>query len=328
MHKKGYSPAVLTVLFLLLAIARPGLGLQEGRGTGRLLGIVVDEAGKPVEGAAITLEYLEFSRRLTTVTNAKGQWGFIGLGRGAVKVEAEKEEFAKSMIQMLVSGVNKNPDQRIVLKKGARGGVQADITDSLKAALTEADKAFEEKKYTEAMVIYQDLADKNPVFFQIRVNVANCLMELQKYEQAVAEYNKALEGLKAEAPDKKDAKLEAQVYAGIGDAYMRQDKFAEAEEFFKKSMAIDPADHALAYNVAEILMQAGKAEEAIRYYEQAIQIKPDWPKSYLKLGYAWLNRGNTPKAAEAFNKFVAVCPADDPDLALVKDILKKISKNE
>jgi tetratricopeptide (TPR) repeat protein len=73
-------------------------------------------------------------------------------------------------------------------------------------------------------------------------------------------------------------------------------------------------------------MQAGNADEAIRYYEMAIRIKPDWPKSYLKLGYAWLNKGNTQKAVESFTKFIETSPADDPDVALAKDIIKKISK--
>jgi tetratricopeptide (TPR) repeat protein len=326
MIKMKRIDTLLGVGLLVLFFSGSGLCLQEGRGTGRLLGIVTDEAGNPVEGAAITLEYQEFTRRLTTATNGKGQWGFIGLGRGGVSVTSEKEGFAKSAIQLFVSGVNKNPDQKIVMKKISGSEAAPGIGDSAKEALAEGNKYFEEKRFTEALVLYQDFVEKNPALYKVRLNAANCLMELQKYDQAVAEYQKVLEGLNAEAADKKDAKLEAQIYAGIGDAYLRMNKFAEAEQYFKKSMDIDPADHALAFNVAEIMMQAGNTDEAIRYYDMAIRIKADWPKSYLKLGYAWLNKGDMPKAIEAFNKFIAVSPGDDPDVALVKDIIKKISK--
>jgi tetratricopeptide (TPR) repeat protein len=76
------------------------------------------------------------------------------------------------------------------------------------------------------------------------------------------------------------------------------------------------------------MIQANNADEAIRYYELAIRINPAWPKSYLKLGYAWLNKGESSKAVEAFNRLIAVGPADDPDVALAKDIVKKISKIE
>jgi tetratricopeptide (TPR) repeat protein len=316
----------LGILLFGLIVFSPGLHPQEGRGSGRLTGIVTDEAGNLIENASVTLEYLEFSRRLTAVTNAKGQWGFIGLGLGAVTLTAEKEGFAKTTDQFAVSGVSKNPVRKIVLKKASEGSTAPDIGDSSKEALAEGNRYFEEKKFAEALVLFQDFIEKNPTLYKVRLNVANCLMELQKYDEAVAEYEKVLAGLNAEPPDKKDRKLEAQIYAGIGDAYLRQDRFAEAEDYFKKSMDIDPGDHALAFNAAEIMMQAGKTDEAIRYYDMAIRIKPDWPKSYLKLGYAWLNKGDTPKAVEAFNKFIAVSPPDDPDVALAKDIIKKLSK--
>jgi tetratricopeptide (TPR) repeat protein len=325
--KKNKAALVIGPVFLLI-LTLSGLEVysQEGRGSGRLMGTVVDEAGKPVEGALITLEYVRFTNKLTAVSNSKGQWGFIGLGKGAVSITTAKEGFVPSTIPLEVSGVNRNPEPKIILKR-ATGNVAAEgLSDSSKELLLQGNALFEQKKFAEAMALYQAFSDKYPSLYKVRLNVANCLMELQEYDKAIAEYQKVLDGLNAEAADKKDPKLTAQVFSGIGDAYMRQNKFKEAEQYFKKSIDIDPADHAPAYNVAEIMMQAGNADEAIRYYEMAIRIKPDWPKSYLKLGYAWLNKGNNQKAIESFTKFIETSPADDPDVALAKDIIKKISK--
>jgi len=326
MKKKKAVLFVVHTSLLILALSGPGIYSQEGRGSGRLTGTVVDEAGKPVEGALITLEYLQFTNKLTAVSNAKGQWGFIGLGKGVISITTAKEGFSPSTIQLEVSGVKKNPEPKIILKR-VTGNVAAEgLSDGSKELLLQGNALFEQKKFAEALALYQQFIDKYPSLYKIGLNVANCYMELQEYDKAIAEYQKVLDGLNAEAADKKDPKLTAQVFSGIGDAYMRQNKFKEAEQYFKKSIEIDPADHALAYNVAEIMMQAGNADEAIRYYEMAIRIKPDWPKSYLKLGYAWLNRGNTQKAVESFTKFVETSPPDDPDVALAKDIIKKISK--
>lgn len=326
MKKNKAVLVIVPVFLLLLTLSGPGIYSQEGRGSGRLTGTVVDEAGKPVEGALITLEYLQFTNKLTAVSNAKGQWGFIGLGKGAISLTTSKEGFVPSTIQLEVSGVKRNPEPKIILKKAAGNAAAEGLSESSKEMLLQGNALFEQKKFAEAMVLYQAFIDKYPSLYKVRLNVANCLMELQEYDKAIAEYQKVLDGLNGEAPGKKDDKLTAQVYAGIGDAYMRQNKFKEAEQYFKKSIEIDPAEHALAYNVAEIMMQAGNADEAIRYYEMAIRIKPDWPKSYLKLGYAWLNKGNTQKAVESFTKFVETSPPDDPDVALAKDIIKKISK--
>ncbi len=325
--KKNKAAAIIVSAFMLIwTLSAPEGQAQEGRGSGRLTGTVVDEAGNPVEGALITLEYLQFTNKKTTTTNAKGQWGFIGLGKGLISITTSKEGFAPSTIQLEVSGVKRNPEPRITLKK-AVGNVAAEgLSESAKEMLLQGNSLFEQKKFAEALTLYQAFSEKYPTLYKAGLNVANCLMEIQEYDKAIAEYQKVLEGLNAEPADKKDNKLLAQVFSGIGDAFMRQNKFKEAEEYFKKSIDIDPADHALAFNVAEILMQAGNADEAIRYYEMAIQIKPDWPRSYLKLGYAWLNKGNIPKAVEAFTKFVETSPAEDPEVATVKDIIKKISK--
>ncbi len=313
------------VIFLTVALAGCALQSQEGRGQGRLIGSVVDEAGNPVAGAKITLRYQEFTNVLTATTNEKGQWGFIGLGRGTVTLTVEKEGFANSVIPLQVSGIKPNPQPKIILKKKSDESAISDLSDSSKEMLRQGNSLFEEKKFAEAAALYQKFLEANPALYQIRLSLANCQMELQDYETAIAEYQKVLDGLNAEPPEKRDDKLVAQLYANIGEAYLGQNKFQEAEQYFVKSMDINPSDSALAYNLGEILMQAGNPEKAIRYYETAIQIKPDWPKPYLKLGYAWLNKGDNQKAVESFKKFIEIAPPDDPDVSQAKDVIKTLS---
>ena len=322
MMKKSVITAC--AVFLFMFFLRIGLHSQEGRGQGRLIGNVVDEAGNPVEGVKITLRYERFTNTLTTTSNAIGQWGFIGLGRGEITLTVEKEGYAESVLPLRVSGLRQNPQPKIIMKKmaaNAGGG----INERSRELLLQGSALFEEKKFAAAAALYQEFLDENPGVYQIRISLANCHLELQNYDQAVAEYQKVLEGLNAQPAEKKDIKIVAQVYASIGEAYLNQNKFKEAEENFVKSIDINPSDSALPYNVAEILMQAGNPEGAIRYYDMAIRLKPDWPKAYLKLGYAWLNKGDNPKALESFKKVIEIAPPDDPDAALAKDVIKALS---
>ena len=126
-----------------------------------------------------------------------------------------------------------------------------------------------------------------------------------------------------ETPDLQGNSEAAKLYASIGDTYMRQDKLKEAEKYFKKSIEIDPSDHALAYNVAEILFAAGKTEDAIKYYDLAVKIKPDWPKAYLQRGYAYLNKGDMENAVQSMKKFLELAP-DSPEAEGVKEVINSL----
>jgi tetratricopeptide (TPR) repeat protein len=320
--KKIATAAVAVIL--ISALAPAALLCQEGRGQGRLTGLVVDEDGKPVEGAKISLRYEQFSNTLATTSNSQGQWGFIGLGRGAVTLTVVKEGYEEAVVPLMVSGLRANPTPKITLKKKTEGA-ESGLSDADKQTLIRANALFDEGQYTQAAVLYRSLLEASPALYQIRLNLANALMELQDYNQAEAEYKLVLDGLNAEPQEKRDAKSIAQVTASLGEAFLSRNMLQEAEEYFIKSLEINPSDPALPFNVAEILMQSGDTQGAVRYYEMAVNIKPDWPKAYLKLGYAWLNKGENDKAVESFKKVLAVAPPDDPDAELARDVLKALS---
>jgi len=104
---------------------------------------------------------------------------------------------------------------------------------------------------------------------------------------------------------------------------MRQNNLKEAEGYFKKSLEVDPSDHALAYNVAEIMFVAEKTDEAINYYKMAIQINPQFSKSYMQCGYAYLNKGDTKSAIEYLKKFLEVDP-NAPEAEGVKEVIASL----
>ncbi len=239
---------IFIVFFLgIIFIIQTALLSQEERGQGRLAGMVLDESGNPIEGATITLEYLEFTNKMSTISNKKGQWGFIGLGRGQVVIRIEKEGFITANVQLPVSGIKKNPEVKVVLKKTGSESSQPGVSDASKDAVLKGNELFDQRKFKEALVIYQEVVRSEPELFMVRLNIGNCLMELQEYDKAIAEYQKLLDDVNAVPPEKRDKKMIAQVHAAIGDAYLRQDKFEEAQENFIKSIEIDPSDPALAY---------------------------------------------------------------------------------
>lgn len=316
----GAAAVLLLIMFAFTLLA----WAQEGRGRGRLSGEVQDEDKNPIEGVNVILEYLSYDYQLTDVSDKNGKWAFVGLGRGIVKITAEKDGFVTSGIQLSVSSVNRNPKQLIILKhvEDIKPGT-AEGGDISRDTFLKATALYKEGRYEAALALFQDFRKQQPQLYQIAINIGNCYLELRRFEEAIKEFQTVAAKITAENPEVKGNKELARLYASIGDTYMRQDKLKEAEEFFKKSIEIDPSDHALAYNVAEILFAGGKTDDAIIYYQLAIQIKPDWPKSYAQLGYAYLNKGDTKAAIENLKKFVELAP-DSPETPGVKDIIKSL----
>ncbi len=304
----------------LLLTASMTLTAQEGRGNGRLTGTIVDEKGAPLVNATITLKYMEFNNTRQTKSNANGQWGFLALGRGVVQVTGEMEGYASSVTQQPISGVAPNPEIRIVLQKGS--GVAGDPN---RDAILRAHEMFDKRQYEEALTLYQEFAQKNPANYQIGVYIANCKTELGAYDEAMAEFQKVLAEVTKETPELKGNATAALVFAGIGDIHLRQENFKLAVENFQRSIDIQPGDPALPYNVAEIMFARGKVDEAEKYYELAIQIKPAWPKPYLKLAYVAMNRGQMDKAVAHLKKFCEI-GKDEPNFAEGQALLDLLQK--
>jgi tetratricopeptide (TPR) repeat protein len=316
-----FSVAVVLAVFIVSSI----LPAQEGRGKGRVIGVVLDEDNNPIEGVEIHMQATNFNFSMTTKSNAKGKWGFFGFGRDVFKFTFNKESYLTTSTGLALSGANKNPDQSIILKKGPKipkGAIV--VSEALKADLKKANALFKEEKYTEALPYYEAIVQKKPEVYKMRYNLANCLKELKMYPRAIEEYEKVIEGLKKDNPDIKGKKIAAEIYVNLGSIYLEQKKFDEAAKNYMTSMEIaPPTDAAVAYNVAEICFSAEKIADAVKYYKLAIELRPEFAGYYKKLGYAYLNLGDIDTAKTYFQKFLEMAP-NDPDAPSIKDILSSL----
>ena len=312
--------------FLFMAVFSHFLLSQEGRGQARLKGVVKDKDGNPIEGAEVELESLVHKLSMRTKTDKEGRWFFLGLGKTVVKIKVSKEEYDPTIIPELnVSAFTlKNPEQEIVLKK---------ITDveileekDPRTLFLKGEKLYIQGEYEKALDVFKKFVEEQPELYEARVNIGNCYIKLKQYDKAIEEFEFVLEKLKEGKNDLKGNEIASPIYASLGELYMDRDDLEKAREYFEKSITIDPSNHALSYNVAEILFNSNKIDEAIHYYELTAKIKPDWPKSYLKLGYCYLNKGEIETAIEYLNKFVELSPEDDPEVNSVKNIIKQLEK--
>src|SRR6478672_13220366 len=92
-----------TALFAL-SLAVPAAA----QSTGMVRGVVKDAAGKPVEGAKVSIDADANNRHFDTKSDKKGEFLQIGLAPGGYKVTAEKDKVASapSMVTVRIAGGN------------------------------------------------------------------------------------------------------------------------------------------------------------------------------------------------------------------------------
>ena len=321
MYKRAFSKFAAGAVIILLTA---GLAIgQAGRGIARMGGTVVDKDGKPVEGAKVTAVFDQpAGSTFETTTNKKGEWVFMGVGTGNWLVTATAKGCLPVTVSTYVRQLEKNPKVVIKMEKQAAGsGVVQD--EATFQTLEEGNVFFKDGKYDTALTMYEEFLTKNPGAYQVLLNIGDCYREKGEYDKAIEKYNRLIEQSASDVTMGKN--LSAKGLAAIGLCLMKQGKLAESQDYFKKSIDMAPQDENLPYNVAEIYFSNQQIDDAIRYFELASQIKPDWPDPYLRVAFAYLNKGDNAKAAENLEKFIKLEPETERT-AQAKAILEAIKK--
>ncbi|WP_243903063.1 tetratricopeptide repeat-containing S1 family peptidase [Aetokthonos hydrillicola] len=157
---------------------------------------------------------------------------------------------------------------------------------------------FDSQRYEEAIAAYDKAIAIKPDYAYAWNNRGNALGELKRYEEAIAAYDKAI----AIKPDYADA------WYNRGVALGELKRYEEAIAAYDKAIAIKP-DYASAWNNRGVALgELKRYEEAIAAYDKAIAIKPDYAD-------AWNNRGNAlrelkryEEAIAAYDKAIAIKP--------------------
>lgn len=316
---------VILIILLLFSTVNFVLA-QSGRGKGRLKGEVLDENGNPIENAKIVITSTKYQGlSFEAISNKKGKWAVIGFGSGIWRVVVTAEGYSPAYKDTAVKQLKKNPEIIISLEK-IKQKSHINLQDKTSLDLfNQGNKFFAEKKYDEAISAFEQFLEKNPEFYLVYVNIGNCFIQKNELDKAAQEFNKVLEAIKLEKDDLKGNEIATKAMAGMGEVYLRKGDFENAQKYIKKVLDDFPEDEHLTFNMGEIYFSNNKIDDAIHYYELSKQIKPEWGKPYLKLGYAYLNKGNFEKAKENLRIFIEVDP-DSPDVQTAQNILKYLEK--
>lgn len=295
-------------LTLLMAGA---LSAQEYKGKGRLLGIVSDEQGNPLEGVTVKLFFLKAQQGFEIKSGKDGRWTAAWLRGGGWNVDFEKAGYAPKKIFIEVNEYGKNPEVAVSMIK-VKGLV---VTDEIKEMLTVGNRLFEAGSYEEAAAKYREILDKSPDAYPIYLNLGNCYFAQEKYDLAEENYLKVLE---------KNAQNTDALIALGNTASNRGDR-DKALEWYGKVEFEKIDDPIVLYNLGTNYYNNSKFDDALKFYLKAVEKQKNAPDALYQLGLTYLNLQKNAESIAAFEDYLKV-DSDSPRAGQVRafiDFLKK-----
>ena len=321
MKSNGFHRFAAALVILLLAAATAGA--QAGRGTARMGGTVVNQAGQGIPNAKIVAAFSQDEvTKFETVTNENGEWGILGIGTGSWVITATADGYLPASVNYSSKQLDRNPKVRITLEKKGTGAAIVQDESSFEL-LEQGNQFYQDGRYDTALLMYEQFLEKNPGAYQVKLNIGDCYRDKGDFVKAIESYNMVI--AQADTDPTIGKTMKAKALAAIGLCSLRQNNLEEAQKYFRQSIETAPQDEILAYNVGEICFSNQQIDEATKYFEMAVQIKPDWPDPYLKLGFVHLNKGDMTKSAEYLEKFIKLEPGT-ARTAQAQDILSSIKK--
>jgi tetratricopeptide (TPR) repeat protein len=278
-----------------LTLAAPAFA-QDWKGLGRMEGRVLDPDGKPLPDVTVKLNLPSRGGGTTVKTDKKGHWAIGGIASGAWQIDLEAPGYAVKKITLnLPSESARLAPVDVKLEKAAPTGPPPEVRE----ALEKGDAAFKAGRFAEARAEYEKLLALRPELADtLYRQIAFTYSRDGNYTKEVEYLEKVLQS----NPTDLNLKLLTAQEALQGGML---DKGLELLKGIDDSTIKDPA---VFYNVAALLLNAQKPEEAIRYLTKAVTVDPAYVDGYFQRGLAYLGLQKTAEAKADFQKVIELAP--------------------
>ena len=122
------------------------------------------------------------------------------------------------------------------------GLVTVKAQESLNTLIFRGNRSFDKQKYGEAISTFSEAVKKNEKDFGAHYNLGNSLYKIKKYDEAIAEYQKAQKNT-----NNKDEK--AASYYNEGNAHLQNGDGEKAVNAYKNALKYDPDNEAILKNL-------------------------------------------------------------------------------
>ncbi|AFZ24473.1 tetratricopeptide repeat protein,tetratricopeptide repeat protein,protein kinase family protein [Cylindrospermum stagnale PCC 7417] len=157
---------------------------------------------------------------------------------------------------------------------------------------------LELQRYQDALAVYEKAVNLKPNYVQGWNGQGKALFELKKYPEALAAYDKAIQI----QPDYLEA------WSGRGFSLANLQRYSEAIASFDRAIQLKN-DYPEVWNAkGDAFRNLNQYDNAIKSYEKAIEFQPEYYEAWYKKGLALHNLKQYDEAVIAFNKVVELKP--------------------
>ncbi len=166
--------------------------------------------------------------------------------------------------------------------------------DSLEAAR----RAIRDSDVTRAVGLYQAYLEENPEDFEVLKEYTLTLGERWAYDGGDrTPIIENLDRLYEMRPSDQDVQgLLSVMLIREGQVAVEAARFEEAEAVLQRAIGINPESGAAQYELGMLYEQKGEPDQAFAQYRAAAAKRPQIPDLYLRLGNAYLERGDADRA--------------------------------
>jgi tetratricopeptide (TPR) repeat protein len=292
---------------LSLAIAILTLAVPAFAQTGRVQGKVVDDQGKPVEGASITVSAVPDTggQKWEAKTDKNGNYIIGTLPKsGNYLVVANKEKVGSDEARAAVRLGNFTSLNFTLSAKARVSEEQAKQNAAIKKFFDEGVAAANSGNHQAAVDAFTSAATAMPTCADCYYNIGVSQGQLKNADASEAAFKKAIE-LRPTYPE---------AYNALAALYTSQRKMdlaaaaaAKAAELSSSAAGGGGADSL--YSAGVGLWNANKFPEAQGAFEGAIKADPNHADAHFMLGKVFLNLGKLPEAAAEFDSYLKLQPS-------------------
>lgn len=298
------------IVAVVLVLALPAAWAQT---QGRIQGTVLDEAGNPVEKAAVSV----VSQRTASIhyelqTDKTGKFMQVGLAPGNYLVRLKKDGYVPTSAEIRVK-IDETSSFEVRLKSASAASLKS-LSEADQSFL-KGNKLYAAGNFAEAAAAYEQAIKLDPGSWHYYLNLGLARKKLEKPGDSLAAFKKAAE-LNPSSPS---ANKE------IGEALAKAGNLAEAKPYYEKAVGLSPDDADAHYNYGLCLVGTGEPEPALAQFQKTVELKPDYADAYYEIGTVMIGQNKVPEAVAGLEKFLQLAP-DHPKAAMAKQLLQYLKK--
>ena len=265
----------------------------------RMQGTVVDEDGKPVRGAKITLMSERGGSLPALTTDGKGKWAALAPIGGPWNIDVEAAGFVTSKGSMQLSEVQRTPPVKTVLQKVAVAQAQPEPEPSNSIASTVPPEAVDAVKRGEE---YIARAMGQTTGYEIKSADGTPQAEItdksQLYKLAVVEFERA----QALLPEN------LQIKQALARAYYGAGQIKEAVSLLRQVHEADPSNTGIALLLVNLYLEDGNLEAGKSLLEKLPEGTLTDPTAVINIGILFMNKNKPREALDYLTRAVNIAP--------------------